>query len=279
MAKVGTIKGVIKKIIECFKNINVTVNDIKLASNQLMEGKCCIVTGASRGIGREIARELLNSGAIVIGIGTSEENLEKVKKEFSCDKFMTYCCDVSEVEKLDQYFEDFIRMFENNKITTLINCAGIKNGNDERFFDYSESEFDEVLDVNVKAVFFWCQKTAKYFAEHHVHGHIVNVASIKGFIGEASPYGISKWGCVGLTKGLGRLLADKGIVVNGVAPGGTATDMANRKDCDLSHNITANKRLALPSEIAKIAVFLASDMGDNIVGEVIISDGGQSLQY
>ena len=112
-----------------------------------------------------------------------------------------------------------------------------------------------------------------------IHGHIVNVASIKGFIGEASPYSVSKWGVVGLTKGLGRILAPKDIVVNGLAPGGTLTPMAHIEDNSMLHLATPSMRLADPNEMANLAVFLGSDLGNNIVGEVIISDGGQSLQY
>ena len=112
-----------------------------------------------------------------------------------------------------------------------------------------------------------------------IHGHIINIASIKGFIGEASPYSVSKWGVVGLTKGLGRILASEGIVVNGIAPGGTLTPMANIADNKMLHLATPNMRLADPNEIANIALFLGSDLGNNIIGDIIISDGGQTLQY
>ena len=112
-----------------------------------------------------------------------------------------------------------------------------------------------------------------------IHGHIVNVASIKGFIGEASPYSVSKWGVVGLTKGLGRILAPKDIIVNGIAPGGTLTPMAHIKDNNMLHLATPSMRLADPNEMANLALFLGSDLGNNIVGEVIVSDGGQRLQY
>ena len=108
---------------------------------------------------------------------------------------------------------------------------------------------------------------------------IVNVISIKGLIGEASPYSVSKWGCVGFTKGLGRILAPKGIVVNGIAPGGTRTPMAKEHAKNWLHLATPSMRLADPNEIANVALFLGSDLGVNIIGEVIVSDGGQILQY
>ena len=280
MSKASTLKGVFRKVIECFKNVEVNVNDVKLNENNLMKGKVCIVTGASRGIGKATVVELLNSGAEVIGLASNQNNLEKLKEELNSDRLHIFKCDLSDVSSYKEEFENIIKILNGKKITTLINCAGAKNGNDEKFYEFPEHEFDYVMSVNLKAPFFWSRMVAEYMIENHIQGHIVNVASIKGFIGEASPYSMSKWGCVGLTKGLGRLLAGKGIVVNGIAPGGTATEMAPYKEGDsLTHFETPNLRLALPDEIAKTIVFLASDLANNIVGQVIVSDGGQSTQY
>lgn len=277
MSKVGSVKGVLKKVLECVKDVNVLVSDVTLQKNTLLEKKICVVTGASRGIGKAVVKEFINAGATVVGIARDEARLMNLASELKSAEFIPYTCDVSDVDNITNYLEDILGLVKGN-ISVLVNCAGVKNGNDERFFEFTPDEFDEVVGVNVKAPFFWSQAIAKHMIEKEISGHIVNVASIKGFIGEASPYGISKWGCVCLTKGLGRLLAGKGIVVNGVAPGGTATDMAPYKEGDsLTHMVTPNMRLALPSEIAKIVVFLASDMGNTIVGQVIIADGGQVL--
>lgn len=278
MSKVCSPKKALKKFIECFKSIKVEVNNVKLEHNSLMQDKICIVSGASKGIGRAVCIELINSGATVIGLARSKDLLMELSSTY--EQFIPYECDITELNSIDKYIEDILCLVSNKPISVLINCAGVKNGNDERFFNFTSSEFDTVLSVNAKAPFFWCQKVANYMIKNNIKGHIVNVASIKGVIGEASPYGMSKWGCVCLTEGLGRMLADKGIIVNGVAPGGTATEMAKYTQGDsLAHLATANMRLALPEEIAKIIIFLASDLGNNIVGQVIICDGGQSIQY
>lgn len=278
MSKVSSVKSVFRKILECTKSVNVSVNNVSLQPNTLFNNRVCVVTGASRGIGKAVVKELLNSGATVIGIARNKDTLEKLKTEINSASLFCYVCDIGNIDMLDVYIKDMLEMANVNHIDVLINCAGIKNGNDERYFEYTPNDFDEVINVNIRAPFFWCQKIGEHMINNNIKGHIVNVASIKGFIGEASPYGISKWGMVCLTQGLGRLLAGKGIVVNGVAPGGTATDMAPYKEGDsLTHLVTPNLRLALPSEIAKIAVFLASDMGSNIVGQVIVADGGQVL--
>ena len=268
----------LKKYIKGMQKIEINVNNVYLAQSQLLKDKCAIITGAGSGIGLAIARTYVNSGAIVIGLGRDKDKLKGAQKKIG-ERFIPFCCDVSDIENISTYFNEIIKLSPNGKVDILVNSAGIKNGNDERFFEFTPEEFDNVIDTNIKAIFFWCQKVSRYMIENKIHGHIVNVASIKGFIGEASPYSVSKWGVVGLTKGLGRLLAPKDVIVNGVAPGGTLTPMANIKDNNMLHLATPSMRLADPNEMANIALFLGSDLGNNIVGEVIISDGGQSLQY
>lgn len=273
-----SLKAAIRRYIKGMQKIEINVNNVTVASNQLLQGKCAIVTGAGSGIGLAIAKAYVDSGAIVIGLGRNKSKLDQVQKSIG-ENFIPFPCDVSDVDNITKYLEEIISKSPDGEIDILVNSAGVKNGNDERFFDFSPDEFDTVIDTNIKAIFFWCQQVSKHMISRKIHGHIVNVASIKGFIGEASPYSVSKWGVVGLTKGLGRILAPKDIVVNGLAPGGTLTPMAHMKDNNMLHLATPSMRLAVPNEMANIAVFLGSDLGNNIVGEVIISDGGQSLQY
>lgn len=254
------------------------MNNVTLAPNELLKGKTALVTGASRGIGKAIAKAMVNSGATVVALGRNKETLEQTQKEMG-DSYIPYSCDVSDVDNIVRYISEISDLAPNKQIDILVNCAGVKNGNDERFFDFTPEEFDYVVDTNLKATFFWCQGISKHMIDNKIRGHIVNVISIKGFIGEASPYSVSKWGVTSLTKGLARKLAPMGIVVNGIAPGGTKTDMANLKDDSMLHLATPSMRLADPNEMANIAVFLASDLGNNIVGDVVISDGGQILQY
>lgn len=279
MSRFATPKKVLKKILECFKKVDISINNVNISNSTIMEQKVCVVTGASSGIGKSICEELINCGAFVVGIARNMEKMEQLTLTYP-KNFVPVVYDVLDVDNIDMCISNIEQLVKGKNIDVLINCAGAKNGNDERFFDFTPEEFDEVVGVNTKAIFFWCQKMAKYMIERKVCGHIVNIASIKGFIGEASPYGVSKWGCVGLTKGLGRLLAQYGIVVNGVAPGATATPMAHYNEGDsLVHLDTSSMRMAMPQEIAKLVVFLASDFGNNVIGQVIISDGGQTLQY
>lgn len=273
------IKSLIKRYVKAMTPINVVVNNVTLSPNELLQKKTAIVTGASRGIGKAIAKTMINSGATVIALGRNMDTLNKTKDEFNSDKYIPYICDVADVEHIDNHFETICSLAPGGNIDILVNCAGVKNGNDERFFDFTPEEFDYVVDTNLRATFFWCQIVAKHMIDKKIRGHIVNVISIKGFIGEASPYSVSKWGITSLTKGLARKLAPEGIIVNGLAPGGTKTDMAHLEDDSMLHLATPSMRLADPNEMANMVLFLASDLGNNIVGDVIISDGGQILQY
>lgn len=273
-----SVTSAIKKYIKGMQKIEVVVNNVTLVQSQLLYGKCAIVTGAGSGIGMAIAKAYIDCGAVVIGLGRNKNKLDNVKVKLG-DKFIVYPCDISDIENISKYFNEILELSPSKRIDILVNAAGAKNGNDERFLHFTSEEYDTVMNTNLKAIFFWSQQIAKYMIENKIRGHIVNVASIKGIIGEASPYSVSKWGCVGFTKGLARILAPHGIVVNGIAPGGTLTPMANIKNNSMLHLATPSMRLADPNEMANLAVFLGSDLGSNIVGDIIVSDGGQSLQY
>ena len=112
-----------------------------------------------------------------------------------------------------------------------------------------------------------------------INGHIVNVIGIKGSIPEASPYSISKFGLVSMTQGMARMLAPKGIIVNGISPGATMTDMSGLPKDNYYYTGTPNSRVADPQEIANIALFLVSGMVDNMIGSIVVCDGGEMLQY
>jgi 3-oxoacyl-[acyl-carrier protein] reductase len=269
----------LKRWVKGMQPINIEVNNVHLAPSELLKGRNAIITGAGSGIGLAIAKTFITSGATVVGVGRSKEKLEAAKKEINSERFIPFAYNVADVNNLSETITQIESLLRDGNIDILVNCAGVRNGNDSKFFDFSPKDFEYVVDTNLKGVFFWSQEAAKHMISKKIKGHILNVVSIKGFIGEASPYSVSKWGCVGLTKGLGRLLAPYGIVVNGIAPGGTKTPMAQEHAKQWLHLATPSMRLADPNEMANLALFMASDLGNNMNGEVVISDGGQSLQY
>ena len=246
---------------------------------KLLEEKRAIVTGGGSGIGLAIAKSYVEEGAKVLITGRNEEKLKAACEELSAD--CTYMIwDVREFDTCRERIEEAAKTL-GGPIDILVNNAGVLTPNDFewRYLDLTPDEWDYVMDTNCKAVFFMCQNMAKHMLKNEVKGHIVNITSEMGFRPACVTYGISKWGAVGLTKGLGMMLAPRGIVVNGIAPGATTTEMMGWKEGDSVYRKShANKRFAYPEEIAKLAVFLGSTYGDNIIGESILSDGGSSLK-
>lgn len=162
----------------------------------------------------------------------------------------------------------------------MVNAAGIKNGQYEKFWDFSTEDFDYAINVNVRAPFFLSRDVIKHYISRKTKGYIINIIGIKGSIGEGSPYSISKFGLNGMTKGMARRFAPEGIIINGISPGATMND-ANQaiNNGNMYHSDTPNGRMADPNEIANIALFLVSGMADNMVGSIIVCDGGEILQY
>lgn len=270
----------LKRYIKGLQPIYITVNNNVIQPNQLLTGKTALITGASRGIGYAIAKLFIESGATVIAIAKNREHLEKAKTELG-NNYIPLSCNLLECNKADKIVADAIQLAPTKKIHILVNCAGIKNGQEERFWEFSPQDFDDILNINVKTPFFISRSVIRHMINNQIKGHIVNIIGIKGFIGEASPYSVSKFGLNTLTKGMARMFASQGIVINGIAPGATYSgpNIAQNPDRNFYHPGTSNMRLADPLEIANIALLLASDMGNNLVGSIIISDGGEILQY
>lgn len=276
-------KNVINRFVRIAKNFIkylkyggvVEVNVVQIGYSDILKGKKILITGGSSGIGRSIAEKCLETGAKVVITGRSYNKLELVKKDINNKNLYILEWDVSDTNVIDKKIEEIIIAL--GGLDILFNNAGIDSY--KRFLDVEEEMFDKVMDTNIKGAFFIAQSISRYFLNNKQNGKIINIASIRGIYGTSEPYGISKWGIMGLTKGLGRDLASKGIIVNGIAPGATATAIngINVKE-NAYYGSTKNKRIALPEEIAEIALFLASDAANHIVGEVIVCDGGESLR-
>lgn len=254
------------------------INSLDNYNKLTLRGKNCLITGGTSGIGEAIAYKMLLEGANVVVIGRNKNKIALLSQKYPLIK--SYCWDLTEIEGIESKIQDIVDLF-GGEIDILINSAGILLENDFSvdFFSVQLDEWDEVFDVNLKALFYMSQIISKRMIKNNIHGHIVNISSEMGIRPVSTPYGLSKWGVTGLTKGLGKILAPYGIVVNGVAPGAITTGMMHWKEDDLLYRKShANKRFGMPYEIAELVCFLASDKASNIVGEIIVSDGGSSLR-
>ena len=273
----------VKKKLRCVFNMiptkKVTASIITLAPNELLKSRVALITGGTSGIGFSIAKAFLNSGASVVITGRSEYFLQNSCKELNPNgrfngKLFGIVMDNTKISTFESTFNEVLSMLDKRQIDILVNNAGILGGH---ISNATEEEYSQVLDTNLKSVFFLSQLVGKYMKNNNIAGNILNIASSSSLRPAVSAYTLSKWGIRGLTLGLARVLAPYGITVNGIAPGPTATPMLIK---DSLKNLAVNNplgRYALPEEIANMAVVLTSDMGRSIVGDIIYMTGGSAL--
>lgn len=266
------IKKIFKTVIkELFPKKKIAIPQI-VYSDKMLDGKIALITGGSSGIGFSIAEEFIKNGCKVIICGTNENKLINAQKKLgSNSKYIVL--DVKKINEIESKILDSFEMFEERKIDILVNSAGV--GVKSNYFEMNEKEFDNIMDINLKGTFFMTQITSKIMIERKISEHILNISSSSALRPAWTPYEISKWGVRGFTLGAADILASKGIIVNAIAPGPTATPMLNKKENDNLY-IESNciNRMALPNEIASLAVYMCSDMGNMIVGDTFYITGG-----
>lgn len=238
--------------------------------------KTALITGANKGIGFASAKLFLENGYNVILSGRNGEKLEEARKKLGFENCRYVIWDVSDVGAGKQAIEQAHGFF--GDIDVFVNNAGFLAYEDLKgydFLDKTEKMWDETMNVNLKGVFFAMQHEVRYMRERGICGNIVNICSEMGFRAARNAYGISKWGVRGMTKGIAKDMAKYGIVINAVAPGETATEILGQKDGE-TRNIPSPRGVqATPFEIAQSVFFLANSR--NIIGEILVSDGGRRL--
>ena len=272
----GRIKKVIRSMMMLFKEEKKIPIPNPINAPELLKDKVALITGGSGGIGLAMAESFLKSGAKVIITGTNEEKLRSCCKKISGQKeenLKYIVLDVLNIESMPDIIRSATTMFPENKIDILVNSAGVSNKSD--FLNMSEQEYDSIMDINAKGTFFMSQAVAKYMIENKIKGHILNVTSSSALRPAWTPYQMSKWAVRGLTTGMADLLMPYGIVVNAIAPGPTATPMLGKYEGDgIYHPTIPAGRYTMPSEIAALATFMVSDMGDMIIGDTFYMTGG-----
>ncbi|MCO6391323.1 glucose 1-dehydrogenase [Aliihoeflea aestuarii] len=248
-----------------------------------LDGKTAIVTGAASGIGYAIAERFLREGARVVIADIDTTKGDKAESDLSALGEVRFVkADVS--KRLDVQNLVTATLDAYGDIDILVNNAGIVHG--AEFLDLKEEDFDRVLAVNLKGSFLTAQAVARYMAEKvgkgGAAGAIVNMSSINAVFALPNqvPYSISKGGVSQLTKAMAISLAPLGIRVNAIGPGSIMTDMLAAVNADPAAkdrilSRTPMGRIGDPSEIASVAVFLASDDASYVTGQTVYADGGR----
>ena len=245
-----------------------------------MEKKVAVVTGASRGIGAAIARELAAAGMyVVINYCGSEEKAQELKTEIEQNggEASIYKCDVSDNVACKEFIGNVIA--EYGHLDVLVNNAGITR--DGLLMRMSEEDFDKVLDTNLKGTFHTIRAALRQMIRQR-SGRIINMASVVGVSGNAGQanYAASKAGVIGLTKTAAREVASRGITVNAVAPGFIETDMTEvlpEKIKEASAAQIPLGKFGKAEDVANAVAFLASEDAGYITGQVLHVDGGMVM--
>lgn len=246
----------------------------------MLTDKVAVVTGASRGIGQEIAKTLAAQGATVIVNynGSAQKAAETIQEiETMGGKAEAFQCDVSDFDKAKELLDYVIKTY--GHVDILVNNAGITR--DNLMMRMSEEDFDAVISTNLKGAFNCMRHVARQMLKQK-SGRIINISSVSGVLGNAGQinYAASKAGIIGMTKSAARELASRGITVNAIAPGFINTEMTAVLPETVKEGAVAQipmKVFGETKDVAEAAAFLASDKARYITGQVLCVDGGMAM--
>ncbi len=246
----------------------------------MLKNKNAIITGASSGIGKEIAKEFVKHGCSVAIFATNDERLKQALKEltdvkvFEDQKIIVKKVDVSIFKDVEVAITEVIH--ELSSVDILINNAGITK--DNLLMKMKEEDFDRVIDINLKSIYNTCKVLIRPMMKQR-KGKIINISSIVGLIGNPGQtnYAASKAGMLGFTKSLAKEVGSRNVNVNAIAPGFIETKMTENIPEKVKETMLNNiplKKFGKANDVANLCLFLASDKSEYITGQVINVDGG-----
>nr|WP_315541519.1 3-oxoacyl-ACP reductase FabG [uncultured Aggregatibacter sp.] len=241
-----------------------------------MQGKIALVTGATRGIGRAVAEELVSKGAFVIGTATSEKGADSISAYLG-EKGKGLVLNVADQASINAVLEQIKQEF--GDIDILVNNAGITR--DNLLMRMKDEEWFDILQTNLSSVYHLSKAMLRTMMKKRF-GRIINIGSVVGSMGNAGQtnYCAAKAGLIGFSKALAKEVASRGITVNVVAPGFIATDMTDVLSEELKNNLLTQipaGRLGEPKDIAKAVAFLASEDASYINGTTLHVNGGMYM--
>ncbi len=243
----------------------------------MLKGKVAIVTGGTRGIGLAVVKKFLDNGAVVVLCGSREETVNKALAEIKSERPEAQAegawPDLTSLAEVQKMASDVYEKY--GKIDILVNNAGISAR--DSIYQYTEEEFDKIMNLNIKAVFN-CTRAVVGYMKEQKGGSVINTSSVVSIYGQPAGcgYPASKFAVNGLTKSLARELGADNIRVNAVAPGVTRTDMVAALPKEMVDRLAAGiplGRVGEPEEVADAFLFLASNMASYITGEILSVDG------
>jgi len=245
-----------------------------------LKDKIAIITGASRGIGREIAVLFAKEGAKLVLTARNQEALKAVAKEIyeiSREEPFVFQLDVRDSAKVEELLDKTLDKYK--RVDILVNNAGVTK--DGLFVRMTDADWDEVLDTNLKGTFLCMRAVSKAMMKQR-YGKIINMASVIGLIGNTGQanYAASKAGIIALTKSVAKELGSRNVMVNAIAPGFIDTEMTQGLAADVKNAILKTIPVGFfgkPIDVAKTALYLASDESNFITGQVITVDGGMVM--
>lgn len=240
---------------------------VPVLQSDILKGRRALITGGSSGIGYAIAEAFLRAGAKVIIAGRNKERLREAACSLSNKGEISFIqMDITRTESFGGVLAKL------DPFDILVNNAGYVGGG--VFGSTIESEYNKVLDTNLKGAYFLTQEVSAIWIERGICGNVLNVCSASSLRPGISPYIISKWGMRSLTVGMAKQLIRNGIVVNGIAPGITDTEHFTQGGANIAVHSNPSGRMVTKEEVANMATILVSSLGRMIVGDILYITGG-----